>query len=350
MSKFKKLVKNLDIDEQFTRNLKPDTEYNSVKNSIRHEPDYNMMADLLFLPTTDKGFKYLFVIVDLYTDLFDAIPLKGKSSDDVLNAMKKAFKGKYLKQPVSVQTDMGTEFKGVFHKYLYDKNVLHTQTVAGRHRQQSSIESLNRLLGRLLMGYMNTIEIETEKVFCNWTDILPRVIKELNEYRKQRRGSVLAKDNPYIIDDYSVPDKEPKFKIGDIVHEKLDRPENALGNLQNTPNFREGDFRISTVPKKIVKIIVMNDEPRYRYMLKGITNASFTESELMKSKSTVEKQKVKSIIDDMKTGGVKYYKVWWKNETRKQATWERRNDLINDGLTLMLDTYDLLIHKRVYDD
>ena len=73
-----------------------------------------------------------------------------------------------------------------------------------------------------------------------------------------------------------MPENDSKYKIGDMVHYKLDKPENALGHSQNTDKFREGDLRFSTVPKQIVKVIVMNDEPRYRYMISGITNASYT--------------------------------------------------------------------------
>ncbi len=337
-----KILKNLNVDETYTR-LKNGKEkvFNKVKNNISHTPDCNMMADILYLPTTKKGFKYLLVVVDLYTDEFDCEPLKNKDSEYVLNAMLKMFKGKYLKQPVALQTDSGTEFKGVFHKYLYDHNVLHTQTLPGRHTQMANVESLNRTLGRLLNGYMNGIEMKTHKQYNEWTDVLDSVVKELNEYRRMKRGSILPEDNPYLTsDEYVVPIKPPKFTRGDLVHYQLDEPENALGHKQNTKQFREGDFRYSPVAKKIVSVIVMNDEPRYRYMLQGINNASYTEHQLFKSKDNVERFRVKAIIGSRFKGNKKEYLVWWKGYKKSEATYERRKDLIDDGLQDLIDLYE----------
>lgn len=62
-----KLINELGINEEFTRVQNRKQSINKVKNNIRHEPDYNFMADLLMLPETSKSFKYLFIAVDLYT-------------------------------------------------------------------------------------------------------------------------------------------------------------------------------------------------------------------------------------------------------------------------------------------
>lgn len=155
---------------------------------------------------------------------------------------------------------------------------------------------------------MNKIELETGKRCREWTDILPDVITKFNKYRKERRGSLAEEDNPYI--NNIGPVTLPKFEIGDIVHKKLDCPEDALGHKQNTEKFREGDFRYSKIPKRIVKVIVMNDEPYYRYMLFGIKNVSYSENELLESKNETEMQEVKKLIDKRKRGKIIEYLVW----------------------------------------
>jgi hypothetical protein len=53
------------------------------------------MADLLELPETKKGFKYLLVVVDLATDEFDIEPMTNNKSLTVVDAMKRIFKRKY---------------------------------------------------------------------------------------------------------------------------------------------------------------------------------------------------------------------------------------------------------------
>lgn len=79
-----------------------------MKDNVPLVPDWNMMADLLFLPTAKFGFKYLFCIVDLATDEFDIQEIKNKEPQTVLKAMQKCFTRKYVKEPkYSLKTDSG---------------------------------------------------------------------------------------------------------------------------------------------------------------------------------------------------------------------------------------------------
>lgn len=331
------LIKELGINETFTRLKNKPEGYNRVRNNIRHEANYNTMVDLLMLPQTKKGFRYLFVMVDMYTTFFDCEPMKEKSSKHSKSAFLAIVKrNRYVGLPKVVYTDSGSEFKGEFHDYLYRNNILHSTTLPGRHRQMSFVESLNRQLGRLLNGYMNTQEEKRGVEFNEWTEILPQVVKLLNAHRIKKRGDY--ENEPYVLNEGT--SELPLYKVGDLVHQRLDRPENALGHRQNTEKFREGDYRYSREPKKIVKVIVMNDKPYYRYMLNGLKNVSYTASELMKSRQTEETQVVKQIIGKKSIKGKIHYLVWWRGELKKQATWEPRMNLIEDGLKNMLNEYD----------
>ncbi len=132
------------------------THFNNIRNNVPQKEDYNMMADLLELPKTKNGYRYLLVIVDLFSREFDIEPLKNKEPKNVLDAMKKCFGRKHLnKTYASLRTDSGNEFKGVFHKWLFDNNILHKVALPNRHKQLSTVESLNKQLGRLFNGYMN---------------------------------------------------------------------------------------------------------------------------------------------------------------------------------------------------
>lgn len=336
-----KLIKELGINEEFTKLQHNKDKSNHVKNSIRHEEDYNFMGDLLILPETKKGYRYLLLLVDLYTDEFDGVPLKTKTAEETVAGIKQIFKRvKYLKKPMTLQTDGGTEFKKDFNEYLYDQNILHNVTQPGRHKQNANIESLNRQIGRMLNGYMNQKEMETGRQYKEWTDILPEIITKFNAYRKQKRGSLAKKDNPYI--DSIGPVTRPKYKIGDIVHIKLDVPEDALGHKQKTEKFREGDRRYSKEPKRIVKVIVMPDEPYYRYIVKGMINVSFSEKELIPSKEETEKYVVKNILDKRKVKNRIEYLIHWKGELKKDATWVARKQLLEDGLSPLINLYERL--------
>ena len=114
------------------------------------------MADLLQLPKTSKGYTHLLVVVDLASSEFDIEPLKSTTAEATLDAMLKMFKRKYVKKPyASIRTDGGSEFKGVFHKWLYDNSILHKTASPYRHKQMANVEALNKQLARLFNGYMN---------------------------------------------------------------------------------------------------------------------------------------------------------------------------------------------------
>ena len=333
----KAILEKLKIDETFTKNRNvKQKQFNHIKNNIPLLEDYNFMADLIEFPLTKKNNKYLLSVVDLATDEFDIEPLKNKTPKDVLDGFKNMFKRKLIKKPyASIRTDNGNEFKGIFNKWMEDEEIFHKVNLPNRHSQMANVEALNKQLGRLFNGYMNHKEETTGKVYREWDDIVNIVRKELNTIRKKNL-------QPYNINDYSIPnlDKNPKFKVGDIVHYKLDWAENALGHKQPTPNFRVGDYRYSRAPKKIIKVLYMNDYPYYRYLLEGIPNASYSEYQLLMSVEKETKYKVKSIIGKRIKNKVVEYLIWWDGYKKKDATWEKETQLIKDGLKNQIDEYN----------
>lgn len=128
-SKFKNLLRELHIDDKTTKRVNKPESFNHVKDNIPLIENANMMADLLFLPTAKFGYKYLFVIVDFATNLFDMEPIKDKQPSTCLNAMKKCFERGIIKQPeYSLKTDSGSEFK-VFFQNIYMMNQYYTKQV-----------------------------------------------------------------------------------------------------------------------------------------------------------------------------------------------------------------------------
>jgi Tfp pilus assembly protein PilX len=210
--------------------------------------------------------------------------MENKDSATALKALKKMFTRPYLNEPhASITTDQGTEFSGVFNDYLYDQSIFHKVTRVGRHQQLGNIDSLIKQLGRLFNGLMNKQEMKTGKVSKAWIKYIPVVRDGLNKARLKK----LPDDYN---DDYEYPpltlptDKKNniiknKYKIGDLVHVGLDRPENALGKKQ-TGKFRTGDNRFDPKPREITKVLYYNGKNTYRYLVKGVKNASYAESDI----------------------------------------------------------------------
>lgn len=337
-SKYQNLIEELEIDERFTKPPKKEKVFNKVKDNVPPIEHYNYMSDLLELPTTKKGFKYCLVVVDLASNKFDIEPITNKESQTTLNALKAIFKRKILTKPeMSITTDGGTEFKSVFNKWLEKEEIHHKTARPYRHKQLANVENLNKQLGRLFNGYMNSKEEKTKKVFKEWTEAIPIIRRELNKIRE--------KELPDDIFDIPPPDIKleatPKFKVGDIVYLKLETPEDALGKKQSTSNFRVGDYRFDTAPKEIVKVLIFPKSPTFRYMLRDINNASFTESELLLAEDENEAEfEVKKVIGKKKVKNKIYYLIWWRGYSKDQATWESRKKLLEDGIGNLIKEYD----------
>lgn len=336
------VLKKLRLDNTLNKNHFRQKKYNKVFMEIPHEEDYNLMADLMEMPETHKtNYKYLFVIVDLYSFEFDAEPVKSKQSSEVLDAMLRIFKrGEYVKKPyASINTDGGSEFKSVFHKWVYDENIYHKMAGPYRHKQQSVIESLNRQIGKLLMLYLNQKTAQNKgEHYTNWEEFLPDVIKTLNEYRQEHLFKKYVKK----YQDYKIIEQEipaPKFTIGQVVHFKLDYPENENMEKQATAKFREGDRRYSGEVRKIIHIIMMTTQPFWRYMLEGKPNISYSEYELIPASVNYSTFKVKRIIDRKVEKKIVYYKVWWLGELKANASWETEQALLEDGLADYIEQY-----------
>jgi len=315
MSKIKALIKDLGIDETFTKPQPKETMFTKVKGVIYPEEDYNFQADLLELPKTKKGFRYLLVVVDLWTNEFDIEPLKTKTPKIVLSAFKKMIKRKHLNLPeASVRTDGGTEFKGDFAKFLFDESILKKTAMKGRHQQMANVERLNKTLGRLFNGYMNKKEVETGKIYKEWIDIIDQVRTKLNEARKTY---------PKKFKFASFRMVNPKFKVGDLVYYKLtpSQAEDTFGN-QLKGGFRTGDRRFSKKARKIKQIFAYKGNVPVRYQLNFLPNVSFAESEL-KLASSEETFEVREIIDDRRGE----YKVWWRGFLKKNSTWEKKKKM-----------------------
>ena len=84
---FKDVLDKLDIDEKFTTKPKQSKHKNQFINSIVAEKDWNYQSDLLHLPITKNGFKYLLVVTDVATRNFDFEPMKTTKSEETVKAM-----------------------------------------------------------------------------------------------------------------------------------------------------------------------------------------------------------------------------------------------------------------------
>ena len=299
MGKFTDLLKDLDINEEHTKTVKKEKVFTKVRDNICLIKGNNQQMDVLYLPTAQFGYRYLLVCVDLATNQFDIEPMKDLYPVTILNSYKNMFGRGYIdRATTTMATDGGSEFKGVFAAYLKEHQIFHRVSIPDRHTQQANVESLNRTLGRLINGYLNSKERKTGVVQKNWIGSLDKIRNKLNKIRYTKPpDNVNSFVQPFFnpIESKKVTLKNgklkrvetiinPKFKKGDLVYYRSEVPLNALGKKQPTKNNREGDTKWVLKPQKIIDVLNYGGLVHYRYLLENVPRVSYTENQLKLAK------------------------------------------------------------------
>lgn len=238
------------------KKLKKDKGLN-MPHITNEKKDDEHQIDVLYLPS-DKGFKYLLVITDVYDRYTYALPLKNKTSAYVLNKLLKLYDTHKVPIPRQIDIDLGSEFKGVFRTTMKDKNIAIKVAQPGRHRQQAIVERKNQQIGDKLFEYMLADEIRTNKVSKQWLKYLPKVLDDINKKAKHKS-----------LPDRVVCDKDScnLLNIGQKVLVMLDNPQTYHGK-KLTGRFRSADIRWNPNPRTIMDIILIPGKPPMYYVNK----------------------------------------------------------------------------------
>ena len=233
-----------------------------IKNNI-FEPFILHQAHIFYLLTSQFGYKYCLVCVDVYNSKMDAVALKEKSSNAIVRGLKSIYlDNNILELPITIQFDSGKEFNNKEVKQLMKKletNIKYTLT--NRHRQNSIVEKANYKLGSLVLKFQAQNELLTKKKSTAWHKHLPKFVEFINSKIKKNTN----KYDP-LADVSGNKDMIEILSIGDSVHKILDYPIRANDDKRVGSTFRGGDIRWSKDKFKIMKII-LNPKMPVMYML-----------------------------------------------------------------------------------
>ena len=121
----------------------------------------------------NKGFRYIFIIIDNFSKCLWAIPLKNKYSQTITNEFSNILTTSKRK-PLKLESDRGTEFhNSIFQNFLKSKNIEHISryTEKGPPIAERVIRTLRNLLKKPIFLAGN----------ANWVSELPPVIKQYNK-------------------------------------------------------------------------------------------------------------------------------------------------------------------------
>ena len=272
------------------------------------------LVDMTQYSKMNKGYKYIFTNIDVFSKIAYAYPLKSKKIQHIKPCFEKIFKNnkpKYIwsdKEPAFLSKEMQQFFK--------DNNVkiYHTNS----HLKAVIIERFNRSLRELMMKYF------TKNNNTIWYDILPKLIKIYsNRYHstiKMKPTEVNKSNEKYIKENiytYNKTTKNSKFKINDLVRISLKRRpifDKPSGNIK----WSEELFKIHSINKSNVityKIKDLNDK---------IIDGIFYEKELQKTKNNSEIYIIEKIIRKNKDK----YLVKWRGYSDEFNSWVDKNDII----------------------
>ena len=248
------------------------------------------LVDMSQYSKMNKGYKYIFTNIDVFSRIANAYPLKSKKIQDIKACFQKIFE---KNKPKLIWSDKEPAFLSKeMQKFFKDNNVkiYHTNS----HLKAVIVERFNRSLRELMMKEFvknnNTV----------WYNILPKLIKIYNNryhstikmapIKVNKNNEKYIKENIYT---YNKTSKNPKFKIGDLIRISLKRRpilDKPLSNIK----WSEELFKIHSINRSNVisyKIKDLNDE---------IIDGIFYQQELQKTKNTSQVYIIEKIIRKIK--------------------------------------------------
>ena len=175
------------------------------------------LADMIdYKISNNKGYRYIFIIIDNFSKYLWAIPLKNNNSQTITNEFSNILI-KSKQKPVKIESDRGSEFyNSIFHNFLKLKNIHHYSrfTDKGPSIAERVIRTIRNLLKKPVF----------EKGNADWVSELSSVIKKYNNtiHHSTKMTPIQAskKSNEKIVFDNLRDDREkqqPKYKLGQLV-------------------------------------------------------------------------------------------------------------------------------------
>ena len=175
------------------------------------------LADMIdYKISNNKGFRYIFIIIDNYSKYLWAIPLKNKYSQTITEEFSNILT-KSKRKPLKLESDRGAKFyKSIFQNFLKSKNIHHYSryTDKGPSIAERVIKTVRNLLKKPIFLAGN----------ANWLSELPSVVKKYNNtiHSSTKMTPIQAskKSNEKIVYNNLKDNREiqkPKFKLGQLV-------------------------------------------------------------------------------------------------------------------------------------
>ena len=155
-----------------------------------------------------------------------------------------------------MHVDSGTEFKGEVADYLTNKLGIKIRVAdVQRHRSQSMVERKNQLIGSIIARLQGEKELDTRSVNTEWVELLPAIIKEINE-NLPKPITTQPSNFPYSDKTY-----ENLLRRGSMVRVALNHPINIHNEKTLSGKFRDSDIKWSPQKYPVTEILLKPSQP-----------------------------------------------------------------------------------------
>lgn len=297
------------------------------------EPGYQFemdLADMSRFTKDNEGYRYILLVIDIFSKFVSVAPVKNKDAGTVLNALSNVFENSKL-LPQILRSDPGGEFRNKRMKtFLDQKNILHL--ITGNETKSNFAERAIRTIKMRIMKDMY------QRNSRRWFDRLTPIVKGYNNRIHSATGKAPAdidseNESEVLVNLYNEKRRREKtstktvkkkrrysFKVGDIVR---------VSKLKSLFS-RAYDQSFSNELFKIVKRFRKQNIPMYTLKdwaddpIKG----SFYQQELTRAKEP-DQYKIEKVLSHRTRKGVKESLVKWLGWGDKFNTWVKSSTVKN---------------------
>lgn len=251
--------------------------------------EYQMdILDMQKFYTKNQHYRYILVMIDIFSRRGVGVPLKSKSADDTVQGIKKAFE--YLGTPKIVASDNGLEFKGAVSKYLDELGIVHKTNEVGDHNVLGIVDRFVQTIKNKIYKYF------TRNSDSKWIDKIDKIIENYNNTPHTALENQTPNDaNEHESDTRNIhhrrilrQTKKEKLKVGDIV-----RTLNKKSTFTRGYERRYSDETYKIVAKKGFNYILDNDESYRAHQLLKVPKEDYQPSVDVANQDKIEFQREK---------------------------------------------------------
>ena len=277
------------------------------------------LMEMIPYASVNKGYKYILTAIDVFSRFAYALPLKRKSSEDIVKALTALFK---MNKPLNIQTDYGKEFYNKKVNVLLKKMGINHYSVNSQFKA-AVVERFNRTLRDKLKRYFTYTR---KKV---WYNVLQDIIGGYNRSKhkgifnlrpidvtKENESWLWEKNN----ENSKNVDRNPYKKFAYV---RISRINNSPFIKNFDQNWSEEVFRIIEVDKKSYPTMYVIED-----LNRNVIGGKFYKEELQVIPKLPEIFRVEKILRTKGRGVHKQHFVKWVGYPKEYNSWILQSQLV----------------------